>query len=594
MSGEIKVINGPARGLPDNFDIRHMRKSEIIDARVNAYFKQNAGKSALVAILTLPLAPIVWPLAYAIIRYNIKQDYVNALAAKRIELLKGPEGRVGVAIRQQKESLYTNPPRPENGPEEVMRDADIREASDIEDDGEIQVNRDHSASVSDQDEDSYRVEVDNDAGAPRTQREGVKEAYKRFKDTPEFDLFERHFKAKRHGPKVFTHEMPLEIRGSTPKEQWNNYKAARTELIRKNNQLRRIIQNKLRLSDQQANEFIDANIYLYATMKFSNLHLGRRSRLMNESFIHEALQFINNGEKLLQTNANEAKKIGKEITEGKANNAKKIEKEDDGAPSLNSEYNYVLETLTDETYNGQCLMIRNGTLPVPFELRRDAPNKLSGYCIGNIVYPESPIYSHLASSDSQKTVLLYDDEHNSKLQHLLETKVLREMIALYEKITAENPTMSEESKKRLWVILQLSRTQGLRSKIKGVIANAVGIQQPLKDKQKQSHFFGEKIEDSLALEHARQKTFVEYHYDQKNAKLNIVTHERHYLSDNQKLNMGQFLYYKVQVEIDLKNENTPAACKILDIRTYPAAKQSFFDRLQDGGEVKAEDLEIES
>src|SRR5580658_8276148 len=85
--------------LPDNFDIRKQKgdqesisKNEAISQRVASIFSNHKGKIALFAILTLPLFPITWSIGYALIRKSAKNDVINALAAKRIELLNGTNG----------------------------------------------------------------------------------------------------------------------------------------------------------------------------------------------------------------------------------------------------------------------------------------------------------------------------------------------------------------------------------------------------------------------------------------------------------------------------------------------------------------------
>jgi hypothetical protein len=135
MTGPVRT-NPPAYTLPENFNIRKKKgddgstisKNEAISARVNSIFSNNKGKVALFAILTLPLFPITWSIGYALVKHSAKNDVVNALAAKRIELLTG---QIGTAIKEVKKSQLHTPINQREATQAVLSDllSDVTDVS---------------------------------------------------------------------------------------------------------------------------------------------------------------------------------------------------------------------------------------------------------------------------------------------------------------------------------------------------------------------------------------------------------------------------------------------------------------------------------
>lgn len=100
--------------LPHNFNIRKkegdnttVSKDEAITERMWEIFKNNQCAFTTFATLTWPIFPI-WIIGYAIIRKSAKDDVVNALATKRIELLNN-QGGVGIKLTAAKNSTIQNP-----------------------------------------------------------------------------------------------------------------------------------------------------------------------------------------------------------------------------------------------------------------------------------------------------------------------------------------------------------------------------------------------------------------------------------------------------------------------------------------------------
>ena len=89
------VQNELSYTLPDGFDIRKKKgdsggtsKAEAISKRVSDIFAKNKVTIFILAFITSLAFPITWGIGYALIRRSAENDVINAIASKRIVLLK--------------------------------------------------------------------------------------------------------------------------------------------------------------------------------------------------------------------------------------------------------------------------------------------------------------------------------------------------------------------------------------------------------------------------------------------------------------------------------------------------------------------------
>lgn len=254
--------------LPANFSINptvgEVSKKEAISDRIAEIFSNHKGKIAALALLTLPLFPISWSAGYLIIRRIAKNDVANAIAEKRIELLK----KDGI-IPKAKNELSNN--------------------------------------------DIFNKKITNETNPRQIAQNDFKEQLK----SQENEL-RKYFKKEKHTKLIINSPFIDKQNIISNKKKWDLYKKTSISIFRQIEQIRTDLKQKYRMTDQQIEHAI------YERLKNStDCSLNEKkitNELTNVNVILENLQEISHTEEAFKILSKDFTKIDKNALTGHIKN----------------------------------------------------------------------------------------------------------------------------------------------------------------------------------------------------------------------------------------------------------------------------------
>ncbi len=545
-----QVVNNATRRvtLPDTFDIReksgpNSKSAAISNREFEIYSKHKAlfATFAIGSLLLLPLVPIIWASTCLIVRDQAKKDVANEIARKRIELLNDVlQNKLNVAKESDKYSDYAERleqkhPLTKN---EILQDfiSDIKQS------------------------DNYNSHIGT----------YIKDKHIRMFASASYN--------------VLAKKMPAD---ATPRQKWSAYKKEYSRVIKENRRLRAQITKRFKIDENQLNAKLFTYIQTHSGAVISGEKDASREtegrkkligKLSNEFDTNTELKEILKSETdlLLKIYRTKSKKTLKSIGEeqNKSLQARLI-------PFL-EEYNKLEFSITKDHLKVYDITFRDaGKQPLP-------PYKVNGES-----KQESPDYHRLLVPDesdeeaeeiSSGMVLgtdnvLYnklqgDDEQQSALKELVKTKVLNGAIELWTDIIAKNPDMDEEGRKKLWIILQLSRGQTIRNALLPKLQEMSGLLDGSVGKGDNG--------DGQNSEIKKQNSAQKFNYDTKNNTLNITFMERMYFKDGAThAPMSHFIYVEMTVSVDLSTPEMTTKCEVQQLQAVPVSTSTFFDELDE-------------
>ncbi len=563
----------------NDFNIARTPKSELISQEVsnimNDIWSNKKPQIALFAVLTLPLFPIVWPLAYVYLKDSVKKcakkEVVNTIAAKRIELLNG-------TLKTAKEN-----PTPNKELMELVSD-------------ETKINIIPEKHIRDSLVETIITNGDRD----------IKRYFKKSHE----DMLLFHSTGQKTSDKL------------SPKKNWDNIKNEYNRVSQENKTLKERVKSALGINNDDVNLMIQK----YALSRFSvpfciddenngekeeeAFHLAEvqstvekiktqsgptdsnrpgdaritsNRETINRLKAQHLINFLSdtsNVNTMLKTAA-EAGEEFKKIA-NQTNTAKTFKEiSEDISAGVQEAIIKAVENINDIETTPFELSIEGleEKLPVYQVTMRDAPHRLPAFRIGEEQYPPSPRYEadtygwiHLDENNQLDTDGKKDE---TKTAQMMNSVTLKEMIDLYKKIIKANPDLSEPNRMRLWAFLQLSRTQQIGSPRSVPIQLHTGLILPKAE--------GTNFKKDGGIPEDKQHTALKYEYDQTTSTLSVTSSQRDsFLVTESDTPVPYYLYSSVKMDLKMTDDTITPTCSLVGLKAISKGKETFFDSLPKG------------